>query len=128
MKEYATIGHVMAQKTRLLSLLEGLTDRQDVQHCVLTRLTDDTNIWIQASRNAQQDKMKGKLGNKKVTSVLGMCERLTLRTSSSGLRTLQLVAPAQVLPKAGSKKFEPTSDLEMDKQSRSMALLTIDVL
>lgn len=107
MKNVAVLSHVSAQREQLLHLIEPQRDGIDgdgagapkFRHCVITRLADDTNIWVQASRNKDQDKQRGKVGNKKVTSVLGLCERLSLR-SDSGIQTVHLIAPAQVLPKA----------------------------
>ena len=97
MKEVATLSHVAAQRDKLLALLEATTSPS---HCVVTRLSDDTNVWIQGSRNQKQDKVAGRSGGKKVSAALGLCERLSLR-SAAGLVTVRLHSPAQILPKAG---------------------------
>ena len=97
MKQMGALAHVGAQGEMLVNLCEK--DSCSYSHCILCRLSDDTNIWVQGGRNEAQGKQQGKSGSKKVASVLGLCERLSLR-SSSGLQTVQLAVPAQVLPQA----------------------------
>ena len=109
MKEYAAISHLKAQREKLVAMFESLYGENEAQHCIITRLSDDTSIWVQASRNSEQDKMFGKAGNKKAVSALGLCERLTIRRASD-LRTVQLVTPAQVLPKALCLQTPETDD------------------
>ena len=100
MKENAVLSHVAAQRERLLAVVEcGGDAGKGYAHCIVTRLSDDTNIWTQGSRNATQDRKAGKTGSKKVTTVLGLCERLRLRGSASA-QTIRLHCPAQVLPQA----------------------------
>ena len=99
MKNVAVASHVKAQKHALLDIVESAGP--GVSHCIITRLADDTNIWIHGARNAQQDKMKGKSGSKKVTSVLGLCERLSLCSNGRVKAFIQLITPAQVLSQEG---------------------------
>lgn len=128
MKNIGVVSHVNAQRENLLRLVEQ-SGLQGVSHAIVTRIADDTNIWVEATRNAKQDQQKGKSGGKKVTSVLGLCEGLTLR-STSGLCTVELTAPAQVLEKVRPCR-KPVTDFTQEGRTvgpRYMAMVLFRIV
>lgn len=114
MKKTAAVSHMRAQQTAFLSLL----NRPGVAHLIVTRTYDDTNVTVapttkvvQADNAAgaieDQDldqqplfTTAGKLGRRKVSPLLGIIQRVTVRSSTADvLESAQLHSPSQVLPK-----------------------------
>ena len=106
----AVVSHLIAQRRALQDLLS----RGRVRHIIVTRTYDDTNVTVsphvRVSKKSQdetkpgQDHMNavGKLGQRKVSALLGIVQRISVRDSASALmHTAQLHCPSQVLPKVG---------------------------
>ena len=81
----------------------------------MTIIHDDTSVWLAQEKNelkadkpegAHEDDSKKKAGRKKTQSLLGLLQRVFLRrTGDDGQpfgETVELHAPAQLLPKANA--------------------------
>lgn len=113
-KKVAMVSHVNGQRQSLQTLLS----KGNVRHLIVTRTFDDTNVTIaphtrtskqlpssnadpELEEGADATTAAGKLGQRKVGSLLGIVQRVSLRSSATQtLDTAQLHSPSQVLPKA----------------------------
>ena len=119
-KERAVVSHFLAQRKALLDWLS----RPSLRHAVVVRIYDDTNVWIAPQKRTQQAETDdhaggdaagddagakkrnvGRLGKRKVTPLMGMIQRVFMRSPgddglSDRLEYAQIHAPAQLLPKA----------------------------
>ena len=121
-KRHGVVSHLLAQKQGILEFFK----RAKVAHCVITRMFDDTNVWVspQVGRGLQlppdgteepesaseEDSPPGfsnvgRLGRKRVAQLLGLLQTVSVRrtdklTAEDGLETARVMVPSQVLPKA----------------------------
>ena len=121
-KERGVVSHFLAQRSALLDWLS----RPSLRHAVVVRIYDDTNVWTVPQKRTQEaepemddhagghaagagaDNRKssvGRLGKRKVSPLMGMIQRVFVRSQADGclhdrLQYAQIHAPAQILPKA----------------------------
>ena len=119
-KSFVIGCHVLAQQKQLMQWLPGPSGDNYPAHMVLTRILDDTNIWVQPGReqedsvekqdqddvssdsdaNNRKPTHRGKQ-KMKVSPVLGFVQRICARRPGAAAPEFcQLHVPAQVLPKA----------------------------
>lgn len=111
-KNFVVGCHIMAQEKQLAKFLHG---KGSPCHVIISRIMDDTNVWVQPQRQGEEceddddendqetecehkRKRPGK-SITKVAPVLGFIQKICARRPGSGPEFLQLHVPTQVLPK-----------------------------
>ena len=136
LKARGVVSHFLSQRAQLVNWLLGCGGGQPLQHAIVVRIFDDTNVWVSPERktfsepeedvpggveeheqrqddeeNEQgQKKGSGKQGKRKVSQLLGIVQKIFARKQDSSVDFARIHTPSQVLPKAGSTWSVKTED------------------